>query len=461
MKTRELMRFNPFYSQIRCTPIQNQESKKTMSNLTPEQLAEEDVNRFFGNRLTTEEHNLAVQIEKEIFYKTESNALAEWRERVSQFEQDLHTRLSQAEPSQRAALRFAILFLQYIASEAARNLFNNPRESLIYLERGIEHAENFLTQGETAAGVREQILKLYFNAGVTLRTAPFNDAERALETYQRGIEHAENFLTQGETAAGVREEVLRLYVNAGNTLGSAPFNDAERELETVQRGIEHAENFLTQGETAAAVREMVLKLYDSISSILGNSGQTGLEIQQLPTFGLWSWISLAKAKQRANLLYNWQISLRTAPTYPDFTAAFQDLLHTVLLKWHNPKRPHRHFNFITTETLLAISESLYGLEQAKENQRLKTVYRCLEYLDNSPILLDLNELSRKQAVLNKTLDELNSLNKLSVVQKIRRWKTQFKLNKLSQQQIRLANHSYWREQVEEVEKALVNWFMPA
>ncbi len=357
------MRFNPFYSQIRCTPIQNQESKKTMSNQTPEQLAEKEVNRFFGNRLTTEEYTLAVQIAKEIYHETKFNALAwaEWQERVSQFEQDLHTRLSQAEPPQRAALRFASLFLQQVACEAAKNIFSNPQESLIYLERGIEHAENFLTQGETAAGVRE----------------------------------------------------------------------------------------------------VVLILYDSISTIFHNSGQTGLEIQQLPTLGLWSWISLAKAKKRALILHNWQAHLRTAPTYPDFTAAFQDLLHTVLLKWHNPKRPHRHFNFMSTETLLAISESLYGLEQARENQRFKTVYRCLEYLDNSPILLDLNELSMKQAVLNKTLDELNSLNKLFVVQKIRRWKTQFKLHKLEQQQIRLANHSYWREQVEEVEKALVNWFMPA
>ncbi len=150
------MRFNPFYSQIRCTPIQNQESKKTMSNQTPEQLAEKEVNRFFGNRLTTEEYTLAVQIAKEIYHETKFNALAwaEWRERVSQFEQDLHTRLSQAEPPQRAALRFASLFLQQVACEAAKNIFSNPQESLIYLERGIEHAENFLTQNVIGGWIR-------------------------------------------------------------------------------------------------------------------------------------------------------------------------------------------------------------------------------------------------------------------------------------------------------------------
>jgi len=170
-----------------------------MPNPTLEQIAEEDVNNHFGNRLTTEEHTLAVQILKEIYYETESKALAlgEWRARVNQFEQDLHTRLSQADtPSQRAALRFSILYLQSVASEAARDIFSNPQESLTFLEQSLEHAENFLTQGETAAVVRERVLILYYNAGLTLGTVPFNDAERQLKSFQRGLEHAENFLTQ-------------------------------------------------------------------------------------------------------------------------------------------------------------------------------------------------------------------------------------------------------------------------
>ncbi len=218
-----------------------------MSNQTPEQRAEEIVNHFFSTPLTIEEHTLAVQIAKEIAYEPESKALAlgEWRERVNQFEQDLHTRLSQADtPSQRAALRFASLLLQYVASEAAKNIFNNLQERLTFLEQGLEHAENFLIQGETA---------------------------------------------------GVRKLVLTLYVNAGFTLGAAPFNDAERQLKTHQRGLEHAENFLTQGETAAEMREPMLVLYNGISSTLGNSGQQA--IQHLPALGLLSWISLSNIAQ--------------------------------------------------------------------------------------------------------------------------------------------------------------------
>jgi hypothetical protein len=382
-----------------------------MPNQTPEQRAEEAINDYFVDTpLTTEEHTLAVQIAKEIYYETESKALAlgEWRERVNQFEQDLHTRLSQTDtPLQRAALRFSSLFLQYTASEAAKKIFSNPQERLTFLEHGLEHAENFLTQRETAAGVREM--------------------------------------------------VLRLYVNTGLTLEAAPFNDAERELEYKQRGLEHAENFLTQGETAAGVRKWMLFLYNSISSRLGNSGQQA--IQHLPALGFWSWISLAKAEQRAEILHNWRLHLQTAPANPEFTAAFQAFLHTLLLKWHDPKKPHRHST--STETLLAISESLYGLEQAKENQRLKTVYRCLEDLDDSAIVLELEVVSVKQAILNKKLDALNSLDKLSVIQKLRRWFAQSQLHKLSQKETELTNDSYWQTQVEKAETVLVNWFMPA
>jgi len=386
-----------------------------MPNQTPEQRAEETVNNFFGNRLTTEEHSLAVQIVKEILYELESKALAlgEWRERVNQFEQDLHTRLSQADTaSQRAALRLASLLLQYAASQAARDIFNNPQESLTFLEQGLEHAENFLTQGETAAGVREMVLGLYNDTGMVLGAAPFNDAERQLESYQRGLEHAENFLTQGETSVAVRKEVLNLYNN--------------------------------------------------ISNFFYRSGQKGLEIQHLPALGFWSWISLAKAEDRGRILHNWRLSLETAPTdsdYTDFTAAFQAFLHTLLLKWHNPKNHHRHST--STETLLAISESLYGLEQAKENQRLKTVYRCLEDLDDSAIVLELEILSVKQAIFNKKLDALNSLDKLSVRQKFRRWRSQYQLHKLSEKETQLTNDDYWQTQVKEAETVLVNWFMPA
>jgi hypothetical protein len=132
---------------------------------------------------------------------------------------------------------------------------------------------------------------------------------------------------------------------------------------------------------------MVLNMYLSISITYHLIRQTGQEIQHLPILGLWSWVSLNKSKYRQRILNNWRIHLQISPTQSYFatiTAAFRDLLHQLLLVWHNPQRPHRHFQFITTETLLAISESLYGIEQAEENQGLHSVYHHLQNLQNLP-----------------------------------------------------------------------------
>jgi len=386
-----------------------------MPNPTLEQIAEKTINDYFGNRLTTEERALAVQIDKEIYYETESKALAlgEWRERVNQFEQDLHTRLSQADtPSQRAALRFSSLFLQQTASQAARDIFSsNPQERLTFLEQGIEHAKNFLTQGETAAAVRERVLNLYHNAVVTLKAAPFNDAERELTSYQRALEHAENFLKQGETAAEVREQVLILY--------------------------------------------------DDISGLFHNSGQTGLEIQHLPALGFWSWISLAKAKaeNRAEILKNWRNHLATAPAYPDFTAAFRAFLHT-LLKWHDPESAHRHA--ISTETLLAISEGLYGLEQAVENQKLQTVYHHFTHLAHSRFVQGALAQQKEQTHLQHALD---TLNQKALLYPLRRWWFNHKLQdnqQLIKEHAELAkNADDWQRTIKRTEYALIEWLTVA
>ncbi len=387
-----------------------------MTDKTPEQLAEAVINDNFGNRLTVEEHSLAVQITKEIGYETESNAedLAQWRERVSQFEQDLHSRLSQAEtPGQRAALRFAYLYLHDTAREAATDIFSNPAEGLTYLEHSLEHAEAFLAQGETAASVREMVLKLY---GAT-----------------------------------------------GQTLGQAQFLDAEKQLASFQRGLEHAEAFLAQGETATGVRESVLGLYNGYSVTYYNTGQTGQVISLLPINGLWSWIALAQLKPNdwQTAMGNWQINLEISPSFTHFTAAFQTLLRAVVLNWHSPQRPHRHFGFIPTATLLAISEGLYALEQAAYNRRLQRVYRHLDELDDLPFVHEALALQSQQQQLEQVLTNVTPLNNLSWWQKIAKWLKRRKMRgqgqRLQRQQAQLSQNPVWQQHVEQTEQALVSW----
>ena len=248
-----------------------------MSNKTPEQRAEETINAHFGNRLTAEEHAIAVKIFKEIYYspKAEAFSFATWREQLTQFDQDLQTRLSQADtPEQRAALRFGYLFLQQIADEAARQIFGKPRDGLTYLEHGIKHAQAFLKAGETASGVREMVLSLYINAGIVWKEQ--GQVDKALDTYQQGLKHAEAFLKDGETASGVRETVLSLYFNAGVVWREK--GQFDKALDTYQQGIKHAQTFLKEGETASGVREQVLKLYSNAGIAWGKQGQVDKEI---------------------------------------------------------------------------------------------------------------------------------------------------------------------------------------
>ena len=162
--------------------------------------------------------------------------------------------INETSGEKQSALRTELLDL-YLDSAERAYYSNQKTEAYQLLQRGLEHAQAFLNQGETASSVREGVLQLYVNMGGTLGQPPFSDAQQKLATYQRGLEHAQAFLKQGETASSVREPVLNLYLNMGVTLGQAPFSDAQQELATYQRGLEHAQAFLNQGETASSVRE--------------------------------------------------------------------------------------------------------------------------------------------------------------------------------------------------------------
>jgi hypothetical protein len=485
-----------------------------MKNQTLEQRAEKLIQDNFGNSLTPEEHPIAIEVVKEIFLSAEDLPFDKWQQQVSQFNQDLQTRLSQAETiPEQSALHFAILFSQYLASEQARNIFNNSQEELIYLEYGIKHAEfilefkaklcspavreqmltlyvnagvtqgaapfndahkkleyyqrglkyaeDFLKQGETAAGVREQVLKLYNYAGITQGAAPFNNAHKQLEYYQRGLKYAEDFLKQGETAAKVREFVLRLYINAGVTQETAPFNDAHKQLEYYQHGLKHAEDFLKQGETATGVREYVLKLYDSYSSAYYNNKQIGQVIPILPMKGLWSWVALAQHEQRELIIHNWQNKLEISLAHSHFTTAFQNLLRTLVLEWHSPNLPHRHFGFMPTETLLAVSEGLYGLEQAMDNQKLQTVYDSLTHIAQSAFVQETQELQEKYHQAQQTLAALDE--KPVWWHFLWRWWLNQKCDdsqaRLQQLEISANNDNEWQSAVKKTEHALVEWLV--
>jgi hypothetical protein len=361
--------------------------------------------------------------------------------------------------------------------------FNDAAQAMKYYQRGLDYAEQFLAQRETASGVREQVLRLYSNAGVAQGQPPFNDAAQVFDYFQRGLDYAEQFLAQGETASGVRKLVLKLYVNAGLTQSQPPFNDAAQQMKYYQRGLDYAEQFLAQGETASGVREPVLELYDGISVTLAQSRQTGLSTQSLPISAFWTWTSFSQVQQphiKHMILNNWRIHLGTTPDDTDITTGFQQLLHHLLFVWHDPNRPHRHF--VTTETLLALSETLYGLEQAQENRRLYKVYERLQDLHHSPTVQYAQQILKQQQTLTQQLqnrwqrlklsptqvDDLKALQNCSRWQTLRHWWTirQLRQNLAAYQQLpsqaQIAEHDErWQRAVKRTETAIFEWLRDA
>ncbi|HEW97525.1 MAG: hypothetical protein DRR16_27655 [Candidatus Parabeggiatoa sp. nov. 3] len=218
---------------------------------------------------------------------------------------------------------------------------------------------------------------------------------------------------------------------------------------------------------------------------IGQTGQKSLSIPYFPISGLLSWFGFNKiqdAQHKHTLIKNWRIDLQTAPSpITDFTAAFQAFLHTFLSEWHDPKKSHRHF--VSTETLLAISESLYAIAQATENQALNTVYERLEQLHNSPTVRKTAALQQEKAVLEETLcdiwqrltflppkdlADLEPLQSLSAWQRLRHWRTLKQLRQATQRYQQIPEHCeavktyyHWERGVKRCETALFAWLRDA
>ncbi|MEK8019837.1 MAG: tetratricopeptide repeat protein, partial [Candidatus Parabeggiatoa sp.] len=474
------------------------------------QRAQTIVNDFFNNRLQadTEEYALAVQIAQEIGPSAKNLRLKRWQRHVTNFEQTLQTQLNQAQTApQRSALRFACLWLQQLAGDVVLHFFKLPTEELAYQERGIEQAKAFLAQGETTTTVREMVLILYVNAGNAYNK--LGNLPKAIDTYQQGMSHAQAFLKDGETDRGMREPVLRLYINAGNTYsdqGNLPkaietyqqgmshaqafLKDGEtpsgmrepvlklyvnagavysnqgnwpKAIETYQQALSHAQAFLKDGEMASGVREQLLRLYDTHSSNYAISGQIQSVIPLLPMKGIWSWVALAQleANRRNTILYNWKNKLNISPNFPAFTTAFQTLLRHLVLDWHNPNRPHRHFRFISTETLLAISESLYALTQVESQRPLYTAYQQLVDFAESDWIQTAQQQYRQQQHYRQ---QLNVLNPQRWWDRFLRWGLQRKIQhiqKLDKQQETVLTQNEWISAVKQVDQTLVKWLKTA
>ena len=133
-----------------------------------------------------------------------------WLTEVDSHANTLLERITPEDSEAQTTWRVKLLRWYDVTGQLAGGLFNDVKQQLSYYQKGIKYAQDFLTNCETAAAVREQVLKLYVNAGGSQK-----EVTQKLSYYQKGIEYAQDFLANGETAAAVREQVLKLYFNAG------------------------------------------------------------------------------------------------------------------------------------------------------------------------------------------------------------------------------------------------------
>ncbi|MCP4702751.1 MAG: CHAT domain-containing protein, partial [Gammaproteobacteria bacterium] len=419
------------------------------------------------------------------FYDLSGAEAGESFQRPDQKQALFQTGLVQAEKFLRAGethagVRRLMLLLYQSAGINARESLKLPEQAQTLFQTGLAQAEEFLRAGETNASVRECVLRLYYDAG-NIAVQPLKQPEQAQMLFQTGLARAEEFLQAGETHTGMWKQVLMLYHNAGVNAEKS-FNHLEQARTFYQTGLVRAEEFLRAGETHPDVRKEMFDIYKAPIRLWHNNGQADQAISLLPAFGLWSWAAvtdLLKPDQWEEFLRAWSILLKYSPTPVRITAGFQELLRTLVLHWHDPQRPHRHFGFVSTRILLEISETLYGLEQAEDNESLRRVYRSLIRADGSQLARQARDNQERQAELAENLrglwkeldiqpralddpDALKTLpwwRKLRVRLKLRAQTTEYR--KLAAQQAEAAKDPAWQKQFLQAEQALVSWLHTA
>ncbi len=127
-----------------------------------------------------------------------------------------------------SGVRELVLWLYGIAGQTqSQPPFNDAAQAMNYYQRGLDYADISYRPARHASGADMSEVVRYLPE--SHRPTAFSPAQ-AMNYYQRGVDYAEQFLAAGETASGVREQVLRLYVNAGATQRKPPFNDAAQKM---------------------------------------------------------------------------------------------------------------------------------------------------------------------------------------------------------------------------------------
>ena len=165
------------------------------------------------------------------------------------------------------------------------------------------------------------------------------------------------------------------------------------------------------------------------------------------------------AQNKQTILHNWQIELNIQYRPAQLIAAFQQCFYALLTRDHAPTQSARPFGFITTEVLLQLSETLYALDQAQLNTRLREMYHSLQQLheheaDWIAATHQLPQLLEKKRTLE------NQLSALNWWQWWQRFQMSTDLNACSReiQHIQqMLSFEHWQRSFERSQTKLLNW----
>ncbi len=367
-----------------------------------------DLQRLFGNSLTPDQHRVAAEIFWEVVLSVadKQTSFDDWQIRVTTLQQDWKEQAQAATlPAELNTAHFAQLWLQWVAGDITKEIFQ--QSPTLFYEEGIKLIDSILAMGEIDTAIKIVILWLCYNAG----------------------------LTQGQ------------------------LKQPEKELKLYQQGLDYAINWLIDLTPEAKGR--VLSLINNKLSIYYASGQTAQVIDQLPYLGFWTWIAFhdSEEEHKRTHLHNWKNYLNIQFVPAHFTAAFQDFLYTLLTDYHHPEKSQRPFTFITTDILFKLSESLYSLDQAQDNQRLRLVYEQLSKFDDLDCIITAQRFEQKAKKLQQQKEQLSQTNGL--FRSVKQWfltGQQHDLNvAIEQQRQMISDSTEWKTACQSTETALIDW----
>jgi hypothetical protein len=151
------------------------------------------------------------------------------------------------------------------------------QKALALFRDGLAYVPDFLQDHAHHAGIQELVLSLFFHAGNSqVQTGEDGAAQKALALFRDGLAYVPDFLQDHPHHAGIQERVLGLFFNAGIAqVELAEPEAAQKALALFRDGQAYVPAFLQDHPHHAGIQERVLGLFVSAGHSQVQTGEDG------------------------------------------------------------------------------------------------------------------------------------------------------------------------------------------